>query len=315
MASYKGYKFDKKIGEGAFSKVWRASKDEKVYCIKIIDKKEIRKQRVEKYVKGEIEVLSRIKHPNILKYYESGGDDVNYYLVTELYNGGDLANYLEEALTRTDRPFPENLVQHIMRQITPALSYLHSNYILHRDLKLDNLMIQYNSNSALANKDLFNATIHIVDFGFARFIEKGGVASSDLGSAPYKDPNMLLQMMKDKKTRNKIPYSYDQKVDIWSLGILCYEMLIGTWTYDADNMEELVGKVKNGTYYLPLSLHQETVDFLVAMLQFDPDKRASAEQLCHMPFITKNYSSFTEINKDVYKVCGNEIRLSSKDGK
>lgn len=315
MASFNGYSLDKQIGEGAFSKVYKASKDGKEYCVKVIDKKEIRKQRVEKYVKGEIEVLSRIKHPNILKYYDSGGDKINYYLVTELFNGGDLAKYLEDALTNTDRPFSENLVQHIMRQITPALSYLHSNCILHRDLKLDNLMIQYNSNEALAKKDLFNASIHIVDFGFARFIEKGGVASSDLGSAPYKDPNMLLQIMKDKKARNNVNYSYDQKVDIWSLGVLCYEMLIGTWTYDADSMEELIGKVKSGTYYLPLSLHQETVDFLVAMLQFDPDNRATAEKLCQMPFLTKNYSSFTEINKDIYNVCGNEIRLNSRAGK
>ena len=109
-------------------------------------------------------------------------------------------------------------------------------------------------------------------------------------------------------------YGYDQKADIWSLGTICYEMLIGKCTFDAESMRELVSKVERGNYFLPTTLSKEAVSFLNGMLQYDLKKRLSAEQLYNHKFLTKPYSQLTKINiKDASeKIVGSQIKINSK---
>ena len=108
---------------------------------------------------------------------------------------------------------------------------------------------------------------------------------------------------------------YDEKVDIWSLGTLCYEMLIGKATFDANNMRELVKKIETGEYTIPTTLSKEVVSFLNAMLQYDSKIRLSADELSRHYFLTKNIKDFTRI--DINKIKNNlteddEIKINVK---
>ena len=88
---------------------------------------------------------------------------------------------------------------------------------------------------------------------------------------------------------------YDEKADIWSLGTLCYQMLIGNCTFDAYNMKELVFKIEEGNYRVPIDLSKEVVSFLNAMIQYEPQKRLSASELIKHAFLIRDIKDFTRI--------------------
>jgi serine/threonine protein kinase len=125
------------------------------------------------------------------------------------------------------------------------------------------------------------------------------------------DPGILRKLNKMENSRN---YGYDQKADIWSLGTICYEMLIGKCTFDAESMRELLSKVEAGNYFLPTSLSKEAVSFLNGMLQYDLKKRLSAEQLYNHKFLKKPYSELTRIDvkEASKKIIGSKIKINSK---
>ena len=88
---------------------------------------------------NEVNIIMRVNHPNIVKFIDIKRTQHNWYLITEYYNGGSLSSNLKKYLSIYHKPFPEDLIQHLMKQIIDAVSYLHFNKIIHRDLKLDNI--------------------------------------------------------------------------------------------------------------------------------------------------------------------------------
>ena len=121
-----------------------------------------------------------------------------------------------------------------------------------------------------------------------------------------------------RKKLNKIDYGnefgYDEKADIWSLGTLTYEMLVGKCTFDADSMENLVKRVEKGYYILPTSLSKEAVSFLNSVLQYDYKRRLTASQLSRHKFLTKNVQEFHPINLNeiIKHVKGSNIELNTR---
>ena len=133
---------------------------------------------------------------------------------------------------------------------------------------------------------MMKATAKIIDFGFACFINKSGLLYSTLGSPINMDPIILKKLNSNgKKTRE---LGYDQKADVWSLGTICYEMLIGRSAFDAEDMEELVDKIESGKYQIPTNLSKEVISFINGMLQYDSKNRMNCEQLSKHPFLTKD---------------------------
>ena len=301
------------LGKGSFGEVYLTSKQgsKLKYATKRIDKKFAANPRAKKYLDNEINILKEINHPNIIKLYEVKETTQYYYLVMDFCNGGGLSDCLEEYKKKNRKPFPEEVVQYLMKQIMGAMTYLHERHILHRDIKLDNILVNFDSEDDRKKKNMLKAKVKLIDFGFARHLDPSQLAYSTLGSPINMDPGILRKLNKMENSRD---YGYDEKADIWSLGTICYEMLIGKCTFDAGSMKELVYKVERGNYLLPTSLSKEAVSFLNGMLQYDSKKRLSSKQLMNHAFLSKPYSELNKMNlKDVSKnVIGSQLQINSK---
>ena len=292
----------KSVGKGSFGEVFLTSKKgtDQMFAVKKVSKSLVLQDKVKKYFNNEIYILKQVNHPNIIKLYEIKQTLNNFYLVFDLCNGGGLSNCLEEYMRENQMPFTEEITQHIMRQLVSAIQYLHNKRILHRDLKLDNILLNFNTEEDKNNKDLLKAQVKVIDFGFARYLEKDSLAVSLLGSPINMAPQILAKM---RKMDNNQSFGYDEKADIWSLGTICYELLIGTPPFDASSYDELIFKITNGNYNIPkdLNLSKEAISLINGMLQYDPNARLNINQIANHAFLNKNVKDFTKVNLKVYQ--------------
>ena len=214
------------LGKGAFGEVYLTSKQghKDKYATKRIDRRFISNPKSRKYLENEINILNEVDHPNIIKLIEVQKTTNHVYLVMELCNGGGLSECLEDYKKNNKKAFPEEIVQYLMKQIVSGINYLHKKNILHRDIKLDNILVNFENEEDRKNRNLLKSTVKIIDFGFARHLEPANLAFSTLGSPINMDPGILRKLNKMEHSKD---YGYDQKADIWSLGTICYEMLIG----------------------------------------------------------------------------------------
>ena len=306
----------KLIGKGAFGQVFLTTKrgTHQQFATKKVQKSVVLQEKIKKYFNNEIFILRNVNHPNIIRLYEIKQTLNNFYLVFELCNGGGLSSCLAKYMKNNgNKPFTQEIVQYIMKQIVSGIQYLHNNKILHRDLKLDNILVNYNNEEDRKNFNLLKCRVKIIDFGFARYLENDNVAQSLLGSPIYMSPQILMKM---RKIDNNRSFGYDKKADIWSLGVMCYEILIGSPPFDATNYEELTKKIQKGNYKIPnnLQLSIEAISFLNAMLQYDPKERLDINDLAKHKFLTLNPNKFTPLNlKKVQQRFLNDLTLNSKN--
>ena len=309
----------KKLGKGAFGEVYESTIAgyNAIYAIKKIDKSRYMKnQKSFEYLLNEINILKNINHENIVKLYTDLEDKKFKYLITEYCNGGDLENCLKYYLTKNNRPFSEEEVQYIMKQLVSGIKYLHSSNetkmsILHRDLKLENILLQYDNEDDRLNKRILKAKIKLIDFGFSRYLAEGEVIKSVLGSPIYMEPRILYQL---NKIGNVNEFSYDQKADIYSLGVICYKLLTGHYLYDALNMKELVRLTQEGIIKISANLSKETISFLNYMLIYDPEKRLDINQLSMHKFIINDVKNFSKIDKNKLRnnLEGSKLKIDLK---
>jgi serine/threonine protein kinase len=288
---------EKCLGKGAFGEVYLTSRkgdDKKKYATKKIDREEVEKGEGIKYLKNEIIILQYLRHPNIVRFEEVKKTKKHYYIVMEYCNGGELSKALEKYIEKYGKPFSEEIVQHLMRQIIDAFKFMHERKIIHRDVKLDNILLNYETEEDKKNLNLMKAQVKIIDFGFSCKIDKSGLQFTALGSPINMDPIILKKLNASSKKERQL--GYNQKADIWSLGTICYEMLIGKSAFDADDMEDLVNKIENGSYNVPTNLSHEVVSFLNGMLQYEGNNRLTADQLSRHAFLTKNVKDFTPLS-------------------
>ena len=288
---------EKCLGKGAFGEVYLTSRkgdDKKKYATKKIDREEVEKGEGIKYLKNEIIILQYLRHPNIVRFEEVKKTKKHYYIVMEFCNGGELSKALEKYIEKYGKPFSEEIVQHLMRQIIDAFKFMHERKIIHRDVKLDNILLNYETEEDKKNLNLMKAQVKIIDFGFSCKIDKSGLQFTALGSPINMDPLILKKLNSSSKKERQL--GYNQKADIWSLGTICYEMLIGKSAFDADDMEDLVNKIENGSYNVPTNLSHEVVSFLNGMLQYEGNNRLTADQLSRHSFLTKNVKDFTPLS-------------------
>ena len=290
----------KSLGKGSYAEVFLATKigSSEVYAAKRIDRNFAEKLHNLKRLLNEVSILQDINHPYIIKLIATKKSQSNCYIITEYVNGGDIYENLKKYLLMYRTPFTEEIVQYLMKQIITAVHYLHSNKIIHRDLKLENILVNFPTKQDKDSINMLSTTTKIIDFGFATRLRnsKANITFSVLGSPSNMDPKLLRYF----ETNEYNQYGYDEKVDIWSLGALCYEMLTGHMTFNGQNVKEFKQNVNKGIYYLPLHLSKECISFVNSMLQYEPNKRLSTKELLNHDFLVKDLKYFNPI--DINKI-------------
>ena len=158
---------------------------------------------------------------------------------------------LQKYIQKYGKAFPEEIVQYLMRQIVGAVAYIHSFNIIHRDLKLGNIMVNFDSDIDKQNLNMMKTQIKIGDFGISKISEE---AFTDIGTANYMEPWLLEEHVNKEKLDILRPYS--QEVDIWSLGCLCYELYMGELLFKNKykdknkNNKAILEQIKIGKYQL-----------------------------------------------------------------
>ena len=187
-----GYSLVKCIGRGAFGEVYLTSKNEtnQLFATKKVSKQKIESPSIKKYFVNEITILKELNHKNIVKLETIRQTLHNFYIITEFYNGGNLSDCLRKHRMIKGKPFSEEIVQYLMRQIVDAVKYLHSRRIIHRDLKLENFLIKY-------NKEKTDYIIKLGDYGIGKFKNlSNGIFSGLKETGEAMAPEILLKKLK-----------------------------------------------------------------------------------------------------------------------
>jgi len=286
---------EKELGRGQFGSVYltKLDNDDTPYATKVYDRQTIEKSKdLLRYIKTEATILKNLNHPNIVKLKEVKKTKKHYYIVMEFCNGGELSQNLKKYQAKYNKAFPEEIVQYLMKQIVNGINYLHNLDIMHRDIKLDNILLHYDNEEDKKNLNIMKSKVKIIDFGFAIFL-KNRLGQTAVGSPLNMDPR-IVEKLSNRGRLKKL--GYDKKADIWSLGSICYEMLIGKAVFDAEDLDELVDLIEKGDYKVPSGLSREVVSFLNGMLQYDPTIRLSSFDLVNHRFLTENINNFHKIN-------------------
>ena len=277
----------KKLGTFSLGEIYSSKRKgtEEIFAIKKIYRNYIDKQGLSKIIDKEFALSKILEHPNICRYLGIFKKEKYYYLIIEYINGLTLSECLEKYQYKHNASFSEEIVQYLMRQIIDAFRLIHSKNIIYRNINLDNIMVHFNNEVDKNNLNLLKAKIKIIDFSLA---QNGNLDKTVLGSPLYMSPELLKSLV--NPDNNKI--GYDNKIDIWSLGAVCYEMLTGKTVYDAQSLDDLVKKAETGEYRIPNNLSVETNSFLYNMLRYSPDQRLSADPLARHSFLIKKVDQF-----------------------
>ena len=290
------YIIGKLLREEYYGKVHISKKkgdDKNLYATRILEREKIEKEKdLYNYLNQEINILQSLKHPNIVKLEDIKKTKTHFYLTMEYCNGADLPKALEKYKERYGKPFSEEIVQHLMTQLISAIKYIHEKGIIHKNINLENIMLNFENEKDIKDLNLMKANVKIIDFFHSSKKSKPGL--------PINASPSTLKKLKLGGYNIKMADNDDEKVDIWSLGTIFYEILIGKPIFDADDLNEQIDKVEQGDYYVPKNISFESVSFMNGMLQQEPKKRLNAEQLLKHPFLTKNINEFTPIDMNKY---------------
>lgn len=250
------------IGKGSFGKVKLAThiNTGHTVAVKIMNKAKIMQQGMQKKVEHEIQVLRNLgRHPNIAPLYDVVDSPTDTYLVLENLGGGELYDYLEER-GRLD----EEEARNIFEQLIDGIDYCHSKDIVHRDLKLDNLLLDSHNN------------IKIADFGLSAQVLKDNYLKTTCGTPHYIAPEILSRKA-----------YHGPKVDIWSCGVILYALLCGTVPFDDENTVVLFEKIQSGDFEMPTYVSESAQDLLSQILEVDPNKRITIKEIRQHPWFLK----------------------------
>ena len=321
----KYYHLIEQIGKGATGKVWLAVDERKneLLAIKAIPNEYLKKEEGKTRIKSELENLHKLKHKNIIQIRGYEATKNNTYIALEYCNGGNLHEYQKFYQKTTKTTLNELYIQKIMKQITAGLEFMHLNKIIHRDIKLENILINFDKYPNLAIKGKLppkvkyenislsdSFTIKIADLGFSKNIEVSNITATVLGTPINMSPDIVNNYVSDETK------SYNTSVDLWSLGAITYELLTGKQAFSGSQFQEVFKQIMEGKYTLPSSMvvSVEIISFINGLLQFYPEKRLNWEQIKTHPFLTKSTENFTYIElKSIAEGDKKNIELNSKN--
>ncbi|XP_065045811.1 serine/threonine-protein kinase ATG1c isoform X2 [Musa acuminata AAA Group] len=259
------YIIDRQIGAGAFSTVWLARHRIQGTEVAV---KEIAMSRLSEKLRrsllSEVSILGRISHPNIIALYDFIQIPGRIYLVLELCRGGDLSLYIQ-----SHGRVSEATAMYFMKQLASGLQVLRANNVIHRDLKPQNLLLSTYDE---------NATLKIADFGFARSLSPSTLADTLCGTPLYMAP----EVMELKK--------YDGKADLWSVGVIFYQLVTGKTPFTANNQIELLQNIVNAKQLCFPSHHNlssDCMDLCQKLLHPNAVERLTFEEFFNHQFLSK----------------------------
>jgi serine/threonine protein kinase len=245
---------EREIGKGGFGLVLKVlhKKTQKVYCIKVIEKQGIMEQKLVDQMNREIEIMYILNNPHCLRLKNHFEDDTNFYLVMPLASKGQLYRVLKKF-----RKFDERTAAQILRETISALQYLHSFNppIIHRDIKPENLLLNEGGRVLLA------------DYGWSNFNVEGDVRKTFCGTPEYIAPEMLMKK------------GHDTRVDIWSIGILMFELLAGYSPFVAKTNQELYQNIKRLKIQWPKDMPPLAKNLISKILKINPLERPTFDEI------------------------------------
>ena len=266
----KYYKKLKELGSGSYGSVYQARNIimDNIVAIKMIEK--VQDNMIDDLeIKNEINILKSLSHPNIVKIYEFFDTVLYYYIVTEYCKKGELFSYIKNR-------YSEKQLAALFYQVFSGLCYLHEKKILHRDLKLENLMVSEIEKDIITGEEYF--WIKIIDFGTAKIFEKNKTEKAVIGSSYYIAPEVLKQR-------------YNEKCDTWSVGVILYMTLVGVAPFDGKTDDDILHRIKIGKYNKHdvrfIEHSEEAKDLVYKLLERNIDKRLSAKEALNHPWFEK----------------------------
>ena len=318
------------LGNGAFGTVYKVKRKNSGFNPIIRALKEISKEKMQNNeesgleLKNEIEILKNIDHPNIMKIFEFFEDDNNIYLINEFCGGGDVASLHDKY-----GEFPEFLLKFVMSQVFLAISFLHSNKVVHGDIKRENIAFVYdgkyktkeeferffskifkdkeiqneiNEVGGMDNlseeaqnivKELCNYEIKILDFGSAKMKKRDKInkkLTGIVGTAYYCSP----EVVKEK---------YDFESDEWACGVMMYILLSNVAPFPGDNEEEIFDNILSKEINVDIpelkSISNNCKDLIKKLCNKNPKQRIKSEEALNHPFF-KTGINFSNLLKGVY---------------
>ncbi|CAB9518958.1 MAP kinase-activated protein kinase 2 (Fragment) [Seminavis robusta] len=250
------YKIGKELGSGAFSVVKEGSHKQsgESFAIKIVTKAKLT-QEDEQALKDEIDVLSELKHSNIIRLYDVFEEKEFYYLITEKMLGGELFDRIVQKSY-----YNEKEARDTCKILFQAMAYCHKHQVAHRDLKPENLLLTSQDN---------DSDIKIADFGFAKKCTTPNSLKTQCGTPGYVAPEILEGQQ------------YDTQADMWSLGVIVYILLGGYPPFIEQNQRDLFRKIRKGDYEFHDEywgqVSEDAKTMISSLLTVNPSKRLSAD--------------------------------------
>lgn len=265
------YMVGKIVGVGSYGKVraaWHRLTSCKV-AIKTYDKSKLKDPEHWKRVQSEIKIMEDVSHPRIARLYEAVETPKRVHLIMECLEGGNLCSYV-----KSKRRLSEDESKRIFFQLTQALDHLHQHCIIHRDIKLENVLFD-------RNKD-----IKLIDFGFSTVSPDGKKLRVFCGTPSYMAPEIVRRTEYEGKP-----------VDMWGLGILLYALLCGCFPFRAKSYPDLYRRIARGSFTIPDELSSPVRDLIRQLLTVDPYTRISSANVLRHPWLHHQMANAPDMNK------------------
>jgi len=256
------FEIGRPLGKGKFGNVYlaREKKSKFVVALKVLFKSQLQKSHLEHQLRREIEIQSHLRHPNILRMYGYFFDETRVYLILEYASKGEMYKYL---MAQPLKRFEEPMVANYMAQLADALMYCHARKVIHRDIKPENLLIG-------ANGD-----IKIADFGWSVHAPSSR-RTTMCGTLDYLAPEMVEGR------------SHDERVDLWTLGILCYEFLVGKPPFEEEKTDLTYKRICSVDLRFPAHVTSGAKDIISKLLKYKPEDRLALKSILHHEWLQQH---------------------------
>lgn len=253
------FEIGKPLGRGKFGSVYLAREKATKYivAVKVLQKSQLEKAGVEHQLRREIEIQSHLRHKHILRMYGYFWDAKRIYLILEFSPGGELY----KKLTSKGR-FSEAKSARYIADLSRALHYCHKKHVIHRDIKPENLLIGA------------QGEIKIADFGWSVHAPSSR-RNTLCGTLDYLPPEMVEGR------------EHDEMVDVWSLGVLLYEFLVGSPPFEAEGHTATYRKISRVELEFPPGVEKDARDLISKLLKKDPNKRLSLDNVAAHPWMKR----------------------------